>query len=150
VPYSLRRERRLQLAVGQRFVDEGRRQPFEELDLAVEECEPLGLAFLDDVGLDARRNRELLALERRRGGQRLRGHGPRRHVPRVPVARIGDEHDLRAAFVFAELVGPGAHRMRAEVEPVRLDDLARHGRRVRHRKRIEKAQIGCTRRIRSV
>ena len=87
-------------------------------------------------------SRKLLALERRGDRQRLRRHGTGRHVRRVPIAGIGDEHDLRAALVLAQHVRARADRMRAEVEPVRLDDLARDGRRVRHRERVEEAQIG--------
>ena len=52
------------------------------------------------------------------------------------------QHDLRAAPVLAEHVGPGADRMRAEIAPVRLDDLARDGRRVGHGEHVQEAQIG--------
>ena len=142
VPDAFRGELGPELAVGERLLDELRRKPLEKSSSRLTKREPDRLPFFDHRDLDAADERQLLALERRGDRHRLRRHRARRHVGRLAKAGIREQHDLRAAPVLAEHVGPGADRMRAEIAAVRLDDFARDRGGVRHREHVEEAQVG--------
>ena len=133
----------LSLPSVERELDELRRDAgcLDAVDLAVQEREPPRLAFLDDRDFDPLRERERLVLHRARDRLPCRRHRTRRHVGDAAEVGIGLEHDARAALVLAEPVGTGADRMRADVQAVRLDDLARHRGQVRHRKHVRKSKV---------
>ena len=65
----------------------------EEVDLAVEEREPARLRLLDDADLDARHERQALALERGRDRLRRGRNRSRRRVRDLAVTGIGEQLD---------------------------------------------------------
>ena len=137
----LRSELGLQLAAGKRLIDEFGGNPLQEVELAVGEREPRRLSLLDHRYFDAFRNRQLSALERRRDFPGVGGNRAGRSVRGLAVARVRDEHDLRAPLVLAEHVRSRADRMRADVNAICGDDFACDGRGVRHREHVQETQV---------
>src|SRR5207245_1020110 len=139
---ALSREIRSEFALDERLVDKLRRQSLEDIQFAVEESQPLRLAFLDNANFDSTNQRSPFTLERRSNRLRLWRNRTGGRVLPFAESGIGDQHDLRASLVLAKRECASADRMRAKIGTVGLDYLAGHRRGIGHRERIGKAQVG--------